>query len=469
MLPARCPPQDTHRRRQHSCGSSAPSRSSAPYVERTYSYERDGLHNDKKQTLCGACGGAVVGIGALIGATILLFTNEGNAVAASLGMLEAEDHLSAGTGGIAHLSGMLRGGTGTLRDHDYDVEARSIWLERVAEVYQWKETGHTQKRKVPDGQGGQMTETTKTYTYAPEWVSSEIRSSTFEDGSKHNPSWSDALYSAGRSTGTPFAKQRWTQQVTLDGLRLTPQLLSQAESPVALGQPVYARDCGHGEPAIGCARLVWRHAPLVAVSVLARRTADGLEPWRSKGNAFELSLLMRGTHSAQQMFTTAANTNAAWKWGLRALGAIVVCAGWGLVLGPATHLASYVPILGGLVGCALSLVALCLASAQSLVVIGLAWLFFRPVFAATLLALGAAIAFGGYGSLRGAKKAKAKAEPPPEFAPPARSSSPAPPARSSSSGGALAEQLRELADLKASGALTEDEYTAAKAKAISRA
>ena len=31
-------------------------------------------------------------------------------------LLEAEDHLSAGTGGVAHLSGMLRGDIGTLRD-----------------------------------------------------------------------------------------------------------------------------------------------------------------------------------------------------------------------------------------------------------------------------------------------------------------------------------------------------------------
>ena len=61
MLPARVPSQDMHRRRQHSCGS-APYGSSAPYVERTYSYERDDLggSRDKKQTLCGACGGAAM-------------------------------------------------------------------------------------------------------------------------------------------------------------------------------------------------------------------------------------------------------------------------------------------------------------------------------------------------------------------------------------------------------------------------
>ena len=32
-------------------------------------------------------------------------------------------------------------------------------------------------------------------------------------------------------------------------------------------------------------------------------------------------------------------------------GALLVWVGWALVLGPASYLASYVPLLGGLVGC----------------------------------------------------------------------------------------------------------------------
>ena len=122
-------------------------------------------------------------------------------------------------------------------------------------------------------------------------------------------------------------------------------------------------------------------------------------------------------------------------------------AGWALVLGPASYLASYVPLLGGLVGCMhgslgtrgaglgpqpgcggrhgfgpvsrgragwrhdgmgclpllpfrLGLVATVLAGAHALTVIALAWLFYRPFLAATLLALAAALLFGGGGALR---------------------------------------------------------------------
>ena len=127
-------------------------------------------------------------------------------------------------------------------------------------------------------------------------------------------------------------------------------------------------------------------------------------------------------------------------------GALLVWVGWALVLGPASYLASYVPLLGGLVGCMhdslgtrggagatawvrwaawvwaclaragrlearwpgcrqllsvrLGLVAIVLAGAHALTVIALAWLFYRPFLAATLLALAAALLCGGGGALR---------------------------------------------------------------------
>ena len=48
----------------------------------------------------------------------------------------------------------------------------------------------------------------------------------------------------------------------------------------------------------------------------------------------------------------------------------------------------------------LGLVAIVLAGAHALTVIALAWLFYRPLLAATLLALAAALLFGGGGALR---------------------------------------------------------------------
>ena len=70
----------------------------------------------------------------------------------------------------------------------------------------------------------------------------------------------------------------------------------------------------------------------------------------------------------------------------RAGGVLAVWLAYGLLLGPATYLASFVPLLGGLVGWALSLVALGAALAHALSVIALAWLAHRPAIALALLA-----------------------------------------------------------------------------------
>ena len=267
--------------------------SDAPYTEVTYERER-------KPTFCGSLGGAVFGVFLLFGATVLLWTNEGSAVAASRGLLEAQDQLA--TGGISHVSGPLKS-DGLVRDDDYGVESSCIWLERTPEVYQYKEVEHKQSRKVPDGKGGQLTETTRTYTYPTEWSSREIRSSEFKDRRAHrdNPPWDEVARDFKADLGRPFTKQRWSRPVTLDGLRLDSMLLAQAEAPVSVGRPVYAPGCDHGDPAVGCGRLSWRHAPLGEVSVLGRRTLDGLAPWKASGGGYELGLLMRGAHSAEAM------------------------------------------------------------------------------------------------------------------------------------------------------------------------
>ena len=87
---------------------------------------------------------------------------------------------------------------------------------------QWKEEAHKRSRKVPDGRGGEVTETTTTYTYKRSWESEAVSSSAFRDGGhdKVNPSWDEAVGRAGRELGRPFTKQTWRQeQVLLAGLQ----------------------------------------------------------------------------------------------------------------------------------------------------------------------------------------------------------------------------------------------------------
>ena len=83
---------------------------------------------------------------------------------------------------------------------------------------------------------------------------------------------------------------------------------------------------------------------------------------------------------------------------------------------PHTGTASYVPLVGGLVGCALGMVAGLLALTQSLAVVALAWLYYRPLFALALLTAAAAALCAGAKLRRAAPRAggsAAAAAPPP--------------------------------------------------------
>ena len=110
---------------------------------------------------------------------------------------------------------------------------------------------------------------------------------------------------------------------------------------------------------------------------------------------YTIEMLARGEMvSAESMLSGASSASSARMWLLRGVGVLGVWAGWAMVLGPASYVASFVPLLGRLVGCVLSLVAFSFGVSQALIIIGVAWLWFRPMLATALLVI-AAFSLGG--------------------------------------------------------------------------
>ena len=128
----------------------------------------------------------------LIAATALLWWNEGNAVKTA-DMLD-----EAGSAWVEmpnpgkidnNLDGELVCGTAmattedSLSDQQFGIGQKGIIaLKRRVEYYQWVE--HSES-KSEDKLGGKE-ETTTTYTYSPQWVSSPIQSSQFKDPAYQN-------------------------------------------------------------------------------------------------------------------------------------------------------------------------------------------------------------------------------------------------------------------------------------------
>ena len=414
------------------------------FTEVTYEYDgRGSQRNGQQPTLCGACGGAVLGLLMIIGATVLLWRNEGSAVKSQLSFFEAERALasSGDSGGLIHVSGKLTA-EASLEDGAFGVHAPpSISLQRHVEVFLWKEHVDTKTRRVPDGRGGSVTEKTKTYHYSSDWSPTERRSDQFKHEQDHrNPRWDEALASASMRTGLPFGAESWNQPRLLlhaerGALTLGATLSRRAERPIALapeprrveeatrrarpstassreahhdGLHVYsdARCAPPHQPSVGCVRVGWRHAPLDEVSVLAAAGVDGrLEPWANgAGAGYELGLLRFGRVGASTMLADAAASASASLWLWRALGGLVACVGYGLLLGPAHYLASWIPLLGGVVGCLLSAVAIAIGLAHTCVLVALAWVAHRPTLAAALVAIAACSLLGGAATLRSARR-----------------------------------------------------------------
>lgn len=105
-------------------------------------------------------------------------------------------------------------------------------------------------------------------------------------------------------------------------------------------------------------------------------------------------MLRPGLLDAPAMFYAAQSENSMLAWLLRALGTLGLCAGVYLVLRPLSVLGDVIPLFGSVLSAGAGLIAAFAGLACGLLVIALAWLFYRPLLGASLL-LSAGAALSG--------------------------------------------------------------------------
>ena len=131
-------------------------------------------------------------------------------------------------------------------------------------------------------------------------------------------------------------------------------------------------------PAIGDLRVSHEAAMPGAVSVIAKQTAGSFEPFVAKAGG-TIEMLETGTVSADAMFTAAHQANKFMTWILRLVGFILMLVGFSLLFRPLSVLADVVPFIGNIVGAGTGFVAFLLSLPLSLLVISVAWIFYRPL------------------------------------------------------------------------------------------
>ena len=370
------------------------------------------------QRLSGSLKGIGSGLIMFLVGTILLFWNEGNFVKTKKSINEAQSvvvKVNDVNSLDSDLNGKLIYGIAKaqtediLRDDLFDVSVNAVKLSRKVEYYQWKESSKSETRdKIGGGQ-----ETVTTYTYKKEWVSSPINSANFKDaeyksantaitdiesksvvadhvtwGAYELPSF---LKSAVSGT-TPavielseISKADWekTLQSSATNSDIGTQYLHVSNNTAYFG-------ANPSSPAVGDIRATISYTPPGGdLSVIAQVQGNTFTKYTAK-NGKEFSSAQNGVVSAEQMFEGEHSSNSMWTWILRLIGLFLVIGGLKSMFSILPALFKVLPFLGKIVGAGVGLVCSVFGFVWTLVIVAIAWLFYRPLIAILFLAVAGA-------------------------------------------------------------------------------
>ena len=171
-----------------------------------------------------------------------------------------------------------------------------------------------------------------------------------------------------------------------------------------------------GSPEVGDVRVTFEKVVPAKVTVMAVVDGDTFKPFKAK-NGKRFQTLVMGKKSGDEIIEAEKEANNMFLWILRIVGIMMVVGGLKGIFGFLETILKVVPFIAGIFGWGVGIVCTVVGVVWSLIVIAIAWLFYRPLLGITLLVLAAFLiwvfAFKGKDKLKElAAKAKAKgAEP----------------------------------------------------------
>ena len=197
-------------------------------------------------------------------------------------------------------------------------------------------------------------------------------------------------------------------RVTLGAFILSPGLVREIDNwspvnvdsskpvPAALGPQGmtsgggYFRGQDPQEPVIGDLKISFSEVSPGPVSLVAAQQGESFSAYTTNAGG-TINLLQVGNHSASEMFRTAHFHNRLFTWGLRAAGLLLMFIGLAILLKPLSVFADVIPFLGNLVAAGTGLIAFVLAVFFTLMVMGVAWIYYRPTLGLSLMAVAVAL------------------------------------------------------------------------------
>ena len=141
-----------------------------------------------------------------------------------------------------------------------------------------------------------------------------------------------------------------------------------------------------GAPEVGDVRVTFEKVVPAKVTVMAVVDGDTFKPFKAKnGKRFET--LVMGKKSGDEIIDAAKETNNIILWVLRIIGIMMVIGGLKGIFGFIETILKVVPFIAGIFGWGVGLVCTVIGIAWSLIIIAIAWLFYRPLLGISLLVL----------------------------------------------------------------------------------
>lgn len=185
-----------------------------------------------------------------------------------------------------------------------------------------------------------------------------------------------------------------------------------------------------GSPEVGDVRVTFEKIVPAKVTVMAVVDGDSFKPFKAK-NGKRFQTLVMGSKSGDEIIEDAQDANSMWTWILRIVGIFLVVSALKMIFGFLSMILKVVPFLSSIMGFGIGIICWVIGVAWSLIVIAIAWIFYRPILGIILLAIAGFLvwvfAFKGKDKLKElAANAKAKAASQAAPVAPAEPAAPAP-------------------------------------------
>ena len=141
-----------------------------------------------------------------------------------------------------------------------------------------------------------------------------------------------------------------------------------------------------GAPEVGDVRVTFEKVVPAKVTVMAVVDGDTFKPFKAK-NGKRFQTLVMGKKSGDEIIEAEKEANNMLLWALRIIGIMMVIGGLKGIFGFIETILKVVPFIAGIFGWGIGIVCTVIGVAWSLIVIAIAWLFYRPLLGIALLVL----------------------------------------------------------------------------------